>query len=66
MRLLAGFTPVSLNDGRGPIVPDDTLRRLKRGQSSGQFDNRSRDRAQHHRHQGGAAGRHRSWSDLRL
>jgi hypothetical protein len=29
MRLLASFTSVSLNDGRGPIVPDDTLRRLK-------------------------------------
>jgi polyhydroxyalkanoate synthesis repressor PhaR len=29
MRLLASFTPVSLNDGRGPIVPDDTLRRLE-------------------------------------
>ena len=29
MRLLASFTPVALNDDRGPIAPDDTLRRSK-------------------------------------
>ncbi len=40
--------------------------RARRSQPGGQLDARPRDRAQHHRHQGDAARRHRGGRDLRL